>query len=98
MCLESDFLIRENPSLYRQKLEIKIRQHLLWNDLNNKWKMKTLIMVQLQCLKVTMEAQLGLIGGTMGLLTGFSILSGVEILYYLIRCRCLSQFVTERKF
>ena len=37
------------------------------------------------CLKVTMEAQLGLIGGTMGLLTGFSILSGVEIIYYLLR-------------
>ena len=37
-------------------------------------------------LKVTMEAQLGLIGGTMGLLTGFSILSGVEIIYYLLRC------------
>ena len=36
-------------------------------------------------LKVTMEAQLGLIGGTMGLLTGFSILSGVEIIYYLFR-------------
>ena len=35
--------------------------------------------------KVTMEAQLGLIGGTMGLLTGFSILSGVEIIYYLLR-------------
>jgi len=35
--------------------------------------------------KVTMEAQLGLIGGTMGLLTGFSILSGVEIIYYLFR-------------
>ena len=34
--------------------------------------------------KVTLEAQLGLIGGTMGLLTGFSILSGVEILYYII--------------
>ena len=34
--------------------------------------------------KVTLEAQLGLIGGTMGLLTGFSILSGVEIVYYLI--------------
>ena len=32
--------------------------------------------------KVTLEAQLGLIGGTMGLLTGFSILSGVEIIYY----------------
>ena len=37
-------------------------------------------------LKVTIEAQLGLIGGTMGLLTGFSILSGVEIIYYLLRC------------
>ena len=35
--------------------------------------------------KVTTEAQLGLIGGTMGLLTGFSILSGVEIVYYLLR-------------
>ena len=35
--------------------------------------------------KVTTEAQLGLIGGTMGLLTGFSILSGVEIIYYLLR-------------
>ena len=33
-------------------------------------------------IKVTLEAQLGLIGGTMGLLTGFSIISGVEILYY----------------
>ena len=32
--------------------------------------------------KVTTEAALGLIGGTMGLFTGFSILSGVEILYY----------------
>ena len=36
-------------------------------------------------MKVTTEAQLGLIGGTMGLLTGFSILSAVEIIYYLIR-------------
>ena len=35
--------------------------------------------------KVTLEAQLGLIGGTMGLLTGFSILSGVEILYYFLK-------------
>ena len=35
--------------------------------------------------KVTLEAQLGLIGGTMGLLTGFSILSGVEIVYYAIK-------------
>ena len=36
-------------------------------------------------IQVTTEAQLGLIGGTMGLLTGFSILSGVEIIYYLLR-------------
>ena len=37
-------------------------------------------------MKVTLEAQLGLIRGTMGLLTtGFSILSGVEIVYFLIR-------------
>ena len=35
--------------------------------------------------KVTLEAQLGLIGGTMGLLTGFSILSGMEIIYYIAR-------------
>ena len=32
-----------------------------------------------------MEAALGLVGGTMGLLTGFSILSGVEIIYYLLK-------------
>ena len=35
--------------------------------------------------KVTMEAQLGLVGGTLGLLTGFSILSAVEITYFLVR-------------
>ena len=31
---------------------------------------------------MTLVAQLGLIGGTMGLFTGFSILSGIEILYF----------------
>ena len=35
--------------------------------------------------KVKTEAQLSLIGGTMGLLTGFSIISGVEIVYFLLR-------------
>ena len=35
--------------------------------------------------KLTLEAQLGLIGGTMGLLTGFSIISGIEIIYFLLR-------------
>ena len=42
-------------------------------------------LLMISILKVTTEAQLGLIGGTMGLLTGFSILSGVEIIYYLVR-------------
>ena len=32
-----------------------------------------------------MEGALSLVGGTMGLLTGFSILSGVEIVYFIIR-------------
>ena len=35
--------------------------------------------------KVTTEAALGLIGGTMGLFSGFSILSAVEILYFLAK-------------
>ena len=35
--------------------------------------------------KVTLEAMLSLIGGTMGLLTGFSILSGVEIIYFAMK-------------
>ena len=32
--------------------------------------------------QVTLVAQLGVIGGTMGLFTGFSILSGIEIVYF----------------
>ena len=32
-----------------------------------------------------MEAQLGLIGGTMGLLTGFSILSAFEVIFFLLK-------------
>ena len=35
--------------------------------------------------KIKTEAQLSLIGGTMGLLTGFSIISGVEILYFSVK-------------
>ena len=35
--------------------------------------------------KIKTEAQLSLIGGTMGLLTGFSIISGIEIIYFLFR-------------
>ena len=33
--------------------------------------------------KLKFEAQLSLIGGTMGLLTGFSVISAVEILFFL---------------
>ena len=32
-----------------------------------------------------MEDQLSAIGGTMGLLTGFSLISGVEILYFMVK-------------
>ena len=35
--------------------------------------------------KIKTEAQLSLIGGTMGLLTGFSIISGMEIVFFLLR-------------
>ena len=35
--------------------------------------------------KMTFTAQIGLIGETMGLLTGISILSGVEIVYYAVK-------------
>ena len=37
--------------------------------------------------KIKTEAQLSLIGGTMGLLTGFSIISGVEIVFFFFRCK-----------
>ena len=35
--------------------------------------------------KIKVEGQVSLIGGTMGLLTGFSIISGVEIIFVLFR-------------
>ena len=35
--------------------------------------------------KIKYDAQLSLIGGTMGLLTGFSIISGVEIIYFVAK-------------
>ena len=36
--------------------------------------------------KIKTEAQLSLIGGTMGLLTGFSVISGFEFVFFLFRC------------
>ena len=38
--------------------------------------------------KIKTEAQLSLIGGTMGLLTGFSIISSIEIIFFLFRWVC----------
>ena len=35
--------------------------------------------------KIKYEGQLSLIGGTMGLLTGFSIISGIETIYFIVR-------------
>ena len=35
--------------------------------------------------KIKIEAQLSLIGGTMGLFSGFSIISGVEIIFFVVK-------------
>ena len=35
--------------------------------------------------KIKFEAQLSLVGGTMGLLTGFSIISAIEIINFFLR-------------
>ena len=35
--------------------------------------------------RANMESKLSLIGGTMGLFTGFSIISGIEIVYYFLK-------------
>ena len=35
--------------------------------------------------KNTMETQISVIGGTLGLFTGFSIMSGFEIVYFVVR-------------
>ena len=42
-----------------------------------------------------MEGALGLVGGTMGLFSGFSLLSGVEIVYYL--AKYISKFFSYEK-
>ena len=43
--------------------------------------------------KVKFTAALGLVGGTMGLLTGFSIISGVEVVFFLVKL--ISPFVVN---
>ena len=43
--------------------------------------------------KVKFTAALSLVGGTMGLLTGFSIISGIEIIFFLFKL--ISPIVTD---
>ena len=43
--------------------------------------------------KIKTEAQLSLIGGTMGLLSGFSVISGVEIIFFLFRLINVTNFI-----
>ena len=45
--------------------------------------------------KIKVEAQLSLIGGTMGLLTGFSIISGVEVVFFLLKLICSLNIATS---
>ena len=45
--------------------------------------------------KIKTEAQLSLIGGTMGLLTGFSIISGVETIFFLFRLTNITNFISS---
>ena len=49
--------------------------------------------------KIKTEAQLSLIGGTMGLFSGFSIISGVEIIFFVAKCvtYCVAKSVTYCK-
>ena len=59
------------------KIEKDVKVLFVLRHLSNYW--------CLQTFKVTVEAALGMIGGTMGLFTGFSILSAVEIIYHLLK-------------
>ena len=45
--------------------------------------------------KIKTEAQLSLIGGTMGLLTGFSIISGIEIIFFIFRLIEFINFIID---
>ena len=45
--------------------------------------------------KATFETQISVLGGTLGLFSGFSILSGVEIVYYLFKF--FTSLITRKK-
>ena len=48
--------------------------------------------------KTNFVSQLSLIGGTFGLFTGFSILSGIEIVYFLIKVDFHYHFISSQRF
>ena len=45
-------------------------------------------------MRTNFETKLSTIGGTMGLFTGFSILSGVEVVFHI--CKMLLRFIKKR--
>ena len=47
--------------------------------------------------QITIESSVGLVGGTMGLFTGFSILSGVETIYFMAKLVCTWITKTQSK-
>ena len=75
--LEAVYIYFDTATYDEIERDVKV---MFWRRLDH-----SSVILEILKLKVTMEAQLGLIGGTMGLLTGFSILSGVEIIYHLLR-------------
>ena len=48
--------------------------------------------------KVTFEAAVGLIGGTMGLFTGFSVLSGIETIFFVAKFILSLRIPKQNKF
>ena len=84
--------VRMNMSIILSFCKTTVIKFILGKELSN----STLKLVQIyfdtatfdnidQDKQIKTEAQLSLIGGTMGLLTGFSIISGVEIVFFLFR-------------
>jgi len=70
-----------DPDLYNLSAKVKLRPPML---VQIYFDTATYDIIE-RDVKVTLEAQLGVIGGTMGLFAGFSILSGVEIIYYAVK-------------
>ena len=48
-------------------------------------------------MEIKIENQISLIGGTMGLFTGFSIISGIEMIYFAIKIFFKSTVVKRKK-